>query len=102
MSAFITKQPIDVAAFKALLPPDSDFHSVTFNKETSEIEFRWSNRGLITPFSFDEVFTLEMLQAGILPESVTRRKPIVVSAPPPGPPKSDVDKKPRRGIRKVI
>lgn len=113
MSSFITRMPVDLATFKKLLPIGSDFESITFDPKTNEVQMRWSHRDLVTPFTYHEEFTVEMLKAQELPKSVKvrQRTQIPVNAAPLPEPASTVpdpqhvvkpvDKKPRRGVKKA-
>lgn len=73
MSSFITRLPIDVLAFKKLLPNGSDFEGISFNASTNEVELRWSNRYIVTPFTYHEDFTVDMLKSKTLPKTAKLR-----------------------------
>lgn len=79
MSTYLTKIPVDLAGIKAQLPPDSDIEGVSWNG--AEIELTWSNRHLLTPFTYAHEWTLDQLKSGKRPLHVSdrQRKP----APPP-------------------
>ncbi len=103
MSSFITRMPVDLAAFKKLLPVGSDFEGISFDAATNEVQMRWSHRDLVTPFTFHEEFTMAQLQSQELPKSVEQRQRTIVpvnAAPVPEP--KTVDRKPRRGVKKVV
>lgn len=73
MSAYVTKLPVDLESVKKLLPPGSDVESVEFNKDTAEVELKWGNDALQTPYSFHFDWPLSMLQEGKRPEIVKDR-----------------------------
>lgn len=112
MSSFITRIPIDLAAFKKLLPNGTDFESITFNAQTNEVEIRWGNRYIVTPFTYHVDFTEAMLKAKQLPSCAKLRADAVKvlnptafpqsQTPPMVPDPNTVDKKPRRGVKKGV
>lgn len=108
MSYFLTRIPIDVPEFKKLLPNGSDFEGVSFNAATNEVEIRWGNRYIVTPYSTHQDFTIDQLKAKELPKCANLRADAVKSVPAPEPvPESSpepkaVDKKPRKGVKKVV
>ena len=62
MSKFVTSIPVDVAAVKALLPPNSFLHGVTFNAETSSVDVTWENDAHKTPYTFPVPMSVPALQ----------------------------------------
>ncbi len=72
MSSFVTKIPVDVDAVKALLPFGSDIEGVVWNGK--EIELRWGNQHLRTPFTFHVDYSLAMLGEGQKPSCVIEGK----------------------------
>lgn len=68
MSSFITTIRVDVEAVKALLPKESHIESVTWNGK--ELELRWGNGRLATPYTFHVPFSVEQLRRRRLPEKV--------------------------------
>lgn len=90
--------PIDVAGVKKLLPPDSDFEKVVWDEQNKVVEFHWSNRNLVTPYTMND-WPLSDLQEGKTPSTV-KSKPVVIVAPVATEPKP-VDAKPKRGVRRM-
>lgn len=77
MSAFKTVIPINLEEVKKLLPPDSDVESVDWDDTRKEVTLKWSCRRWVTPFSFNEECSIEQLQSGEPPNSVTVRDVVI-------------------------
>lgn len=75
MSNFVTKIPVDVEAVKRLLPPGAYVEPrVAWDEAKQELSVRWSHHRLRSPYSFDIPFSVEQLQARVLPESVADKE----------------------------
>ena len=62
---------MDVAAVTKLLPKDSYVEGLQWNG--SELELRWSNHRIETPYTFHLELSIEDLQARRLPEGARER-----------------------------
>lgn len=97
MSHFSTKIPVDLDAVKKLLPLESHIEAVRWNHDKKELELRWYNERLQSPYTYHQEFPVEMLKAKDLPASVTvreRRTPTVNTHLDT--PKKPVDRKPKK------
>ncbi len=104
MASFITKVPVDVPGVKALLPADSDFEKVVWDEQNKVVEFHWSNRYLLSPYTSND-YPITMLHEKVLPDKITVRARVAAVTEPKGSgattePKP-VDTKPTRGVRKL-
>lgn len=75
MSPFVTSLPVEVDRLKQLLPKGSHIEEISFDKTTQELQMRWSNPQLVTPYTFPLPFSADQLEKKELPQGVTHRKP---------------------------
>jgi hypothetical protein len=93
MSLFKTILPVDIGRVLSALPEHFFLHSITFNKNTSEVTVEWEHAklesGLTVPVNFPlSDLTKKLLPAGVRDlDKVTKQKPKpkVDTAPAPKP-----------------
>lgn len=81
MSKFRTAIPVDVAAVKALLPPDSTIERVTYDPAISCVVLDWEHGRLETMLKFNVDFPQELLRAKQVPQGVTVSPKAIVEEP---------------------
>lgn len=87
MSSFATTLPVNLDDLKKLLPEGSHVEGVVWNPDRCEVELRWSNSNLVTPFTFHQPYSVKELTAKTLPENTKVRPP----APKPAPETAQTD-----------
>lgn len=73
MSNFVTNIPVDLSAVKSLLPPGSHVEGVVWNPDANQLELKWSNPDLVTPYTFHFPFHAQHLKEQTLPHGASRR-----------------------------
>lgn len=68
MSDFKTTIPVDISAVTKLLPPGSDLlGKPTFDPEAGQVTIHWHNKDLLTPYTFEVDYPIELLRDGKTP-----------------------------------